>query len=102
MDVRFKKEQIGTLFVWVGALEGRSGVGWSLIGVHPKRHAFKNKNKHPRGCNLIKLGRHCLCYMNCTLVQRWVRITGYDLDKAFEALPVSYVLHGSTTSGADH
>jgi hypothetical protein len=27
MDAEFKKEQIGTLFVWVGALEGGLG-GW--------------------------------------------------------------------------
>jgi len=38
---RFKKEQIGTLFVWVGALGGGTGrkvwgVGGFLRGVHPK------------------------------------------------------------------
>jgi len=32
-----KKEQIGTLFVWVGALEGRFGGGGTLRGVHPKK-----------------------------------------------------------------
>jgi hypothetical protein len=30
----FKKEQIGTLFVRMGALEGGLGGGWSLRGVH--------------------------------------------------------------------
>ena len=30
MDAEFKKEQIGILFVWVGALEGGLGGGWSL------------------------------------------------------------------------
>jgi hypothetical protein len=37
MDAEFKKEQIGTLFVWVEALEGGFGGGWSLRGVHPKK-----------------------------------------------------------------
>jgi len=32
MDAYLKKEQIGTLFVWVGALEG-----W-VRGVHPKKY----------------------------------------------------------------
>ena len=31
MGVKFKKEQIGTLFVWVGALEGGFG-GWGVLG----------------------------------------------------------------------
>jgi len=31
MDVVCKKEQIGTLFVWVGALEGGFG-GWGVLG----------------------------------------------------------------------
>ena len=30
MDAEIKKEQIGTLIVWVGALEGWFGGGWSL------------------------------------------------------------------------
>ena len=37
MDAYLKKEQIGTLFVWVGALEGGFGGGGSLRGVHPKK-----------------------------------------------------------------
>ena len=37
MDAEFNKEQIGTLFVWVGALEGWFG-GWVVRqGVHPKK-----------------------------------------------------------------
>jgi hypothetical protein len=35
MDAEFKKEQIGTLFVWVGALSGVLGGGWSRGGIHP-------------------------------------------------------------------
>ena len=41
MDAEFKKEQIGTLFVWVGTLEG--GGGWSLRGVHPKKQTCRPK-----------------------------------------------------------
>jgi hypothetical protein len=38
MDAYLKKEQIGILFVWVGALEGGfGGGGGSLRGVHPKK-----------------------------------------------------------------
>jgi hypothetical protein len=38
MDACFSKERIGTLFVWVGALEGGFGAGGgSLRGVHPKK-----------------------------------------------------------------
>ena len=36
MDAEFNKEQIGTLFVWVGALEGRFGGGGSHRDVHPR------------------------------------------------------------------
>jgi hypothetical protein len=36
MDACFEKERIGTLFVWVGALEGGFG-GGALRGVHPKK-----------------------------------------------------------------
>ena len=32
MDAESNKEQIGTRFVWVGALEGGVGGGWSLRG----------------------------------------------------------------------
>ena len=44
MDAYLKKEQIGTLFVWVGALEG--GGGGALRGVHPKKVNVPLK-KHP-------------------------------------------------------
>jgi len=37
MDAELKKEQIGTPFVWVGALKGGIGGAWSLRGVHPKK-----------------------------------------------------------------
>jgi len=37
MDACFKKERVGTLFIWVGALEGGFGGGGSLRGVHPKK-----------------------------------------------------------------
>jgi hypothetical protein len=47
MDVEFKKEQICTFFVWVGALERGVRGGRSLRGVTPKSgHAFL-KIKHP-------------------------------------------------------
>jgi len=36
MDDYLKKEQIGTLFVWVGHWKGGLG-GGSLRGVHPKK-----------------------------------------------------------------
>ena len=36
MDAEIKKEQTGTLFVWVGALEGGLGGRWSLRGAHLK------------------------------------------------------------------
>jgi hypothetical protein len=37
MDAEFEKEQIGTLFVWVGAPEGGGrGGGW-VRGVHPNK-----------------------------------------------------------------
>jgi len=52
MDAKFQKEQNGTLFVWVGALEGGLGGGWSLRVVHPRYS--KNKNKTP-SCHLRSL-----------------------------------------------
>jgi hypothetical protein len=42
MDAYLKKEQIGTLFVWVGALEGGFG-GGVLRGVHPKKYTCRPK-----------------------------------------------------------
>ena len=45
MDAYLKKEQIGTLFVWVGALEG--GGGGALRGVHPKKYTCHPKKKLP-------------------------------------------------------
>ena len=46
MDACFKKEWIGTLFVWVGALEGVfGGGGGSLKGVHPKKYTCHPKKK---------------------------------------------------------
>jgi len=44
MDADFKKEQIGTMFYLVGALEGGFGGGWSLRGVHPKKYTCLAKN----------------------------------------------------------
>jgi hypothetical protein len=41
MDAEFKKEQIGTHSVWVGALEGGLGGEWSPGGVHRKKRAFQ-------------------------------------------------------------
>jgi hypothetical protein len=37
MDACLKKEQIGTFFVWVGALEGEFGGGWGPSGVSTKK-----------------------------------------------------------------
>jgi len=37
MDACLEKKQIGTLFVWVGALAGGFGGGGSLRGVHPNK-----------------------------------------------------------------
>ena len=43
MDEELKKEQTGTLFVWVGALEGGFG-GWVVPRGCPKSgHAFQKK-----------------------------------------------------------
>jgi len=46
MDAEFKKEQIGTLFVWVGALDGGwGGGGGPAEGSTSKSgHAFQVKN----------------------------------------------------------
>jgi hypothetical protein len=52
MDAEFQKEQNGTLFVWVGALEGGLGGGWSLRVVHP-RNWTKIKTKHPPAVSVI-------------------------------------------------
>jgi hypothetical protein len=49
MDAKCKKEQMCTLFVWVGALKGGFG-GWgSLKGDPPQKVNMpsKNKNEHP-------------------------------------------------------
>jgi hypothetical protein len=46
MDACLKKEQIGTLFVRVGALEGGVGGGeGGLRGVHPKKYTCRPKKK---------------------------------------------------------
>ena len=45
MDAYLKKEQIGTLFVWAGALEGGVG-GGSLRGVHPKKYTCRPKRNY--------------------------------------------------------
>ena len=45
MDAYLKKEQISTLFVWVGALEGGFGGGGSHRGVHPKKYTCHPKKK---------------------------------------------------------
>jgi len=36
IDAYLKREQIGTLFVWVGAPEGGGRGWWWVRGVHPK------------------------------------------------------------------
>ena len=50
MEVECEKEQIGTLFVWVGALKGGFG-GWVVPQKGPPQKVdmpSKNKDKHPR------------------------------------------------------
>jgi hypothetical protein len=49
MDAYLKKEQIGTLFVWVGALEGGSGGGGGPRGGPPQKKNVPSKIKHPPG-----------------------------------------------------
>jgi len=45
MDAEFEKEQIGTLFAWVGALEGGFG-GWLVPqGCPPQKVYVSSKNK---------------------------------------------------------
>jgi len=46
MDACFEKERIGTLFVWVGALEGGIGGGGGLKGVHPEKYTCRPKKKN--------------------------------------------------------
>ena len=43
MDAYLKKEQLSTLFVWVGALEGGLGGGGSRGGVHPIKYTCHPK-----------------------------------------------------------
>ena len=43
MDAYLKMEQLSTLFVWVGALEGGLGGGGSLRGVHPIKYTCHPK-----------------------------------------------------------
>jgi len=51
MDAEFKKEQIGTLFCLVGALEGGFGGGGSLRGVHAKKYTcLFNKERLLQKC----------------------------------------------------
>jgi hypothetical protein len=50
MNAEFKKEQIGTLFVWVGAMEG--GLGGRVVpqGCNSKQYMCLSKTiKHPPG-----------------------------------------------------
>jgi hypothetical protein len=52
MDACLKKEQIGPLFVWVGALEGGFG-GWVVHQGCPPHKDMSSKNKkmkHPPVC----------------------------------------------------
>ena len=50
MEAYLKKEQIGTLFVRVGALEGGFG-GWEVgLGVHPKNNTCFLHNFFPASC----------------------------------------------------
>ena len=46
MDAYLDKEQIGTLFVWVGALEGGLG-GLVPQGCPPQKVNVSSKKKHP-------------------------------------------------------
>jgi len=47
MDAYLKKEQIGTLFVWVGALEGGSGGGGGASGGSTPKSIRAIQNKTP-------------------------------------------------------
>ena len=38
MDVEFEKEQIDTLFVWLGPVVGFLGSGWWVKGVRPRNY----------------------------------------------------------------
>ena len=60
MDAELKKEQIGTLFVWVGALEGRFGGLGVPQGGPPQGVDMPSKtDEHPpaRSQNLLFAGR---------------------------------------------
>ena len=46
MDAYLKKEQIGTLFVWVGALEGGFGGGGGPQGCPPQKVYVPSKTKN--------------------------------------------------------
>jgi hypothetical protein len=46
MDAYLKKEQIGTLFVWVGALEGGFGGGGGHPGCPPQKVYVPSKTKN--------------------------------------------------------
>ena len=47
MDAEFKKEQIGTLSVWVGALEGgQGGGGPSGVSTPKSKRAFPKNEKN--------------------------------------------------------
>jgi hypothetical protein len=70
MDADFKKEQFGTLFVWVGAWKGGLGGGWSFRGVHPKKYTClpSIEIKHTPGGE-IKIGRKGFFCVNNKLVR---------------------------------
>jgi len=50
MDACFKKERVGTLFIWVGALEGGFGGGGVPQGCPPQKVDVSSKNKQPPDC----------------------------------------------------
>jgi len=47
MDACFRKEWIGTLFVWVGALEGGFGGGGGGSGLSTQKVYVLSKRKQP-------------------------------------------------------
>ena len=54
MNAEFKEEQIGTPFVWVGALEGGVGGGGAKGGPIQKIHVTYNTFFFPPSCWIAK------------------------------------------------
>jgi len=68
MDAYLKKEQIGTLFVWVGALKGGFGGGGASGVSTPKSIRAIPKKKQPPGrvLKLISTVGSTPCHHNIT------------------------------------